>query len=118
MASQNDIGFATFQATPAVSAYRVVELAADGTIKVIVTAESKGIGVTQMDAAAGGYCTVKLWNAPGTFKCAVTGTAVTAATSYTPTVGGLLTAVVTTARVVALESAVASAGIIVEVLPL
>lgn len=117
MASQNDLGFATLQATAAVSAYRVVAIQSDGTIAV-AGLEAKGIGVTQEDATAGSYCLVKLWNAPGTFLVGVTGSAVTPATTYTTVTGGYIGTTVTTARVVALEAAVASNGIVAEFSPL
>ena len=112
MASQNDMGFATFQASGAISAYIAVKIQSDGTITAAAN-DTAGIGVTQEDAADAGYCNVKLWSAPGTFMVQASGSAITAATNYGIITGGYV-GVVTTARVTALVSAVASNGIITE----
>ena len=113
MASQNDMGFKSLKASGAISAYIVVALQSDGTITA-AGLEAKGIGVTQEDVIDAGYCNVKLWNAPGTFKVQVTGTAITPASTYTTVTGGYIGSTVTTARVVAYGSAVASNGVIAE----
>ena len=112
MASQNDNGFKSFLASGAISAYRVVAVQADGTITAAAN-DTKGVGVLQEDAADANYASVKLWSAPGSFMVAASGSAVTAATSYGVITGGYI-GVVTTARVTALVSAVASNGIITE----
>lgn len=112
MASQNDNGFKSFLASGAISAYRIVTVQADGTITAAAD-NTKGIGVTQEDVADAGYCNVKLWSAPGSFMIAVSGSAITAATTYGTITGGYA-GVVTTARVTALISAVASNGIVTE----
>lgn len=112
MASQNDLGFKTFLASGAVSAYRVVTVQADGTITAAAD-NTKGIGVTQEDIADANYGMVKLWSAPGSFLVAASGSAITAATSYGVITGGYI-GVVTTSRVTALNSAVASNGIVAE----
>lgn len=111
MASQNDNGFKTFLASGAVSAYRIIDIQADGTITAAAN-NTKGIGVTQEDIADANYGSVKLWSAPGTFMVAASGSAVTAATSYGTITGGFV-GVVTTSRFKALESGVASNGIVV-----
>lgn len=112
MASQNDQGFKSFQASGALSAYIAVDIQADGTIKACAN-NVKGIGVTQEDATDTSYCNVKLWTAPGTHMIQVSGTALTPATSYGIITGGYV-GVVTDARVKALSAAVASNGIIKE----
>ena len=113
MASQNDFGFKSLQASGAISAYIIVALQADGTITA-AGLEAKGIGVTQEDVPDAAYCNVKLWSAPGTFKVQVTGTAVTAASTYTTVTGGRVGTTITTARVVCYSNAVASNGIVTE----
>lgn len=117
MASQNDLGFKSLLASGAISAYIIVKLQADGTITA-AGLEEKGLGVTQESVPDAYYCNVKLWSAPGTFKVQCTGTAITPATTYTTVTGGRIGTTVTTARVVAYESAVASNGIVVEFQPL
>ena len=112
MASQNDLGFKSFQASGAISAYVAVDVQTDGTIKPSAN-DTRGIGVLQEDAADGNYASVKLWSAPGTFMLQASGSAVTAATSYGIITGGYA-GVVTTARVTALSNGVASNGIVVE----
>jgi len=117
MASQNDMGFKPFQASGAISAYRIVALQSDGTITP-AAADAKGIGVTQEDASDGSYCNVKLWSAPGTFKVTVSGTAVTPASTYGTIIGGYAGTTPTTSRFTAIGSAVASNGVIVEFQPI
>tara|TARA_R110000868_G_scaffold59271_3_gene181961 strand:- start:2589 stop:2939 length:351 start_codon:yes stop_codon:yes gene_type:complete len=112
MASQNENGFKSFLASGAISAYRIVKVQSDGTITAAAD-DTKGIGVTQEDVADAGYASVKLWSAPGSFMVAASGSAITAATSYGTITGGFA-GVVTTARFTALNSAVASNGIVVE----
>lgn len=112
MASQNSDGFKSFLASGAISAYIAVKLLSDGTITAAAN-DTRGIGVTQEDIADANYGSVKLWTAPGTFMIQASGSAITAATSYGIITGGYA-GVVTTARVVALVSAVASNGIITE----
>ena len=75
MAVQNDSGFKAYLTAEALSAYRCVRLDADGSL-VYADAEESILGITQHDAADGTYCTIKLLNAPGTFKLEV-GTSVT-----------------------------------------
>jgi len=112
MASQNENGFKSFLASGAISAYRIVTVQADGTITAAAD-NTKGIGVTQEDVADANYGSVKLWSAPGSFMGAASGSAITAGTSYGIITGGFV-GVVTTPRLVALESAVASNGIVTE----
>lgn len=112
MASQNDQGFKSFLASGAISAYIAVTVQSDGTITAAAN-NTKGIGVTQEDVADANYGSVKLWSAPGSFMVQASGSAITAATSYGIITGGYV-GVVTTPRVTALISAVASNGIITE----
>jgi hypothetical protein len=112
MASQNENGFKSFLASGAISAYRVVTVQADGTITAAAN-NTKGVGVTQEDVSDANYGSVKLWSAPGTFMVGASGSAITAATSYGTITGGFV-GVVTTPRFTSLNSAVASNGIVVE----
>ena len=123
MASQNDNGFRTFQASPAISQFVAVDVQSDGTITpsaatgTAVPGSGKGIGVTQENVPAAYYQNVKLWSAQGTWMLQVTGTAVTTGNLYTITSGGFATVTGTgcvTPQLVALNSAVASNGIVVE----
>jgi hypothetical protein len=115
MSSQNDNGFTSMQASGAISAFRVVTFQSDGTITAAVA--TRGIGVTQQDISDASYGSVKLWTAPGTFMIAVTGTAITPASTYSVVTGGYIgTATGTSypAYVLAHESGVASNGIVLE----
>lgn len=115
MASQNDLGFKSFLASGAISAYVAVDVQTDGTIKACANGVN-GIGVLQEDAADANYASVKLWSAPGTFLVAASGTAVTAATTYGIITGGFAGTVTTgvSAFLKGLGNAVASNGITVE----
>jgi hypothetical protein len=113
MSSQNDIGFKSFIASGAISAYTVVNIQTDGTIK--ASADNvKGIGILQEDAADANYASVKLFSAPGTFMAAVSGSVTTAATTYQVITGGYVGASTGTAVFRALSNGVASNGIIKE----
>lgn len=114
MASQNDNGFATYVASGAISAFRVVDVQSDGTIT--GANGTRGIGVTQEDAIDGGYTLVKLWSAPGTFMAQASGTAITSGTVYSVITGGYIGATGTgyASYVKALQNGVASNGITVE----
>ena len=114
MSSQNDIGFKSFSASGAISAYVVVVGLADGTITA-ASNNTRGIGVLQEDAADGKYASVKLWSAPGTHMAAISASAVTAATAYGVITGGYI-GVVTNTYVTALETAADGDGTVVEVL--
>ena len=117
MSTQNDLGFRTFQASGAISAYLVVDVQSDGTIKAAPGGTAQGIGVLQQDIADAGYGGVKLWTAPGTFMAQVSGTAITPATEYAVITGGYIgtrTATTWPTAVAGLQAGVASAGIIVE----
>ena len=76
MASQNEIGFRSFIASGAISAYKAVTIQSDGTITPSAGNADIGVGITQQDIADAGYGTVKLWTAPGTFLIQATGSAV------------------------------------------
>jgi len=102
MSSQNDNGFKSFLASGAISAYLVVTIQSDGTIKAAAN-NTKGNGVLQEDAADANYASVKLWSAPGTHMAQISGSAVTAGTAYGVITGGFL-GVVTNTYVTALES--------------
>jgi len=117
MSTQNDLGFRTFQASGAISAYLVVDVQSDGTIKAAAGGVTQGIGVLQQDIADAGYGGVKLWTAAGTFMAQVSGTAITPGTEYAVITGGYIgtrTATTFPSAVAGLQSGVASAGIIVE----
>lgn len=117
MSTQNDLGFRTFQASGAISAYLVVDVQSDGTIKAAAGGTTQGIGVLQQDVADAGYGGVKLWTAPGTFMAQVSGTAITPATEYAVITGGYIgtrTATTWPTAVAGLQAGVASNGIIVE----
>lgn len=68
MASQNDTGFRTFIAAEALEPFRRVKISATANTVEYADGADEGIGVTQDRAASGGAVTVKMWNAPGTFK--------------------------------------------------
>jgi len=117
MASQNDIGFKSFLASPAISAFKVVDVQSDGSITPVAGSGSRGIGVLQEDVVAAGYASVKLWSAPGTFMVQISGGAVTAGTAYGIITGGYVNAVNGTfapAAVQALSTQVASDGLVTE----
>ncbi len=78
MAMQNDNGFKAFAAGAALAAYRVVKINAAGAVVYPAAFADRTVGVTQNAVASGANVTVKLWNAPGTFKVTA-GVAVTAA---------------------------------------
>lgn len=115
MSSQNDLGFSTFLASGAISAYIAVDIQTDGTIKACANGV-RGVGVLQEDAADANYARVKLWTAPGTFMVQASGTAITAATTYSIITGGYAGTVTTgnSAFIKGLSNAVASNGITVE----
>jgi hypothetical protein len=117
MSSQNESGLKSFQASGAISAYVAVDVQSDGTITPVAGNASIGIGINQQDIADAGYGQVRLWTAPGTFMIAVTGTAVTPATTYAIVTGGFAGAVNGTfgpASLTAIQSGVASSGIVIE----
>jgi len=117
MASQNDNGFRTFQASGAISAYKAVTVQSDGTITPSAGNADVGIGILQEDAEDAGYASVKLWSAPGTFMIQATGSAITPGTAYAIVTGGYAAAVNGTfgpAALQAINAAVASNGIVVE----
>ena len=117
MASQNEIGFRSFIASGAISAYKAVTIQSDGTITPSAGSADIGVGITQQDIADAGYGTVKLWTAPGTFLIQATGSAVTPGTAYAIVTGGYAAAVNGTfgpAKLQALQAGVASNGITLE----
>lgn len=115
MSSQNDIGFKSFLASGAISAYVAVDVQSDGTIKACANGVL-GVGVLQEDAADGNYASVKLWSAPGTFMVAISGTSVTPATTYSIITGGYAGTVTTgnSAFLKGLSAGVASNGLVKE----
>ena len=121
--AQNDVGFRTFQASPAVSQFIAVDMQSDGTITpsaaagTAVPGSGKGLGVMQENVPSAYYANVKLWTAPGTWMLQVTGTAVTVGNLYAITSGGFATVTGTgcvTPQLIALGNAVSSNGIVVE----
>jgi len=115
MSSQNDIGFKSFLASGAISAYVAVDVQSDGTIKACANGVF-GVGVLQEDAADTNYASVKLWSAPGTFMVAISGTAITPATTYSIITGGYAGTVTTgnSAFLKGLFAGVASNGLVKE----
>lgn len=81
MDTQKDTGFISMLAGEALEPWRRVKLTAANTVQYADAGED-AIGVTQRDAASGGYVTVKLFNAGGTFKIEAAGTFSAAATIY------------------------------------
>ena len=112
MASQNDNGFKSFIASGALTAFTVVAVQSDGSIKAAAN-NTKGNGVIQEDAADGNYASVKLWSAPGTHQVAISGSAVTAATAYGVITGGYM-GIVTNTYLTSLTTAADADGTIVE----
>lgn len=119
MSTQNDNGFRTFLASGALSAFLAVDIQSDGTIKAAAGGPIQGIGVLQQDVADAGYGQVKLWTAPGTFLGALTSVALAtpgnAVAVVTGGYFGVYTATTFPRIGVALTSAVACAGTVVEV---
>ena len=115
MSSQNDNGFKSFLASGAISAYVAVDVQTDGTIKACANGVL-GVGVLQEDAADANYASVKLWTAPGTFMVAISGTAITPATTYSIITGGFAGTVTTgnSAFLKGLSAGVASNGLVKE----
>ena len=115
MSSQNDIGFKSFLASGAISAYVAVDVQSDGTIKACANGVF-GVGVLQEDAADANYASVKLWSAPGTFMVAISGTAITPATTYSIITGGYAGTVTTgnSAFLKGMSAGVASNGLVKE----
>jgi len=119
MSTQNDNGFRTFQASGALSAFLAVDIQVDGTIKAASGGVTQGVGVLQQDVADAGYGQVKLWTAPGTFLGALTSVALaTPGNALAVVTGGFFGVTVATSapRIgIALSSAVAAAGNVVEI---
>ena len=115
MSSQNDSGFSTFLASGAISAFLAVDVQTDGTIKACANGV-RGLGILQEDAADANYARVKLWTASGTFIVQASGTAITAATTYSIITGGYAGTVTTgaPAYIKGLSNGVASNGIELE----
>ena len=120
MSTQNDNGFRTFQASGGISAFLAVDIQSDGTIKAAAGGTVQGIGVLQQDVADAGYGQVKLWTAPGTFLGALTSVALaTPGNALAVVTGGffgIYTATTFPRAGVALSSAVAAAGTVVDLL--
>ena len=115
MSTQNDNGFRTFQSSGALSAFIVVDIQTDGTIKAAAGGTAQGIGVLQQDVADAGYAQVKLWTGAGSFLCAFT----SAASPYAVVTNGLLGVYTATSfpRLgVALGTVGAAAGNVAEIL--
>lgn len=118
MSSQVDYPYKTFQASGAISAWLGFIIQSDGTI----TASNFGqrpVGITNEDIPDGYYGNCKLYGGgTGTFMAAVSGTAVTAGTTYSTNTGGYIGNVsgTTTAApfFMATQNGVASNGIVLE----
>jgi len=108
-ASQNESGFLTFLngGSATINEGSRVKLTAVNTIDV-AGATDASIGVAYENIPVGGYGTVKLFSAPGTFLVIASG-AITAGTQLYPAASGQVSATGTTAlSLVAIESATAA----------
>lgn len=115
MASQNETGYKTFQATAvALTAFARVKIDSNGLMSAS-GADSDGIGIVQEDVAASGYGTVKLFNAPGTFFVRASA-AITRGAKLFPAASGKFddaaAATGSRSRLVALEAATADNDVI------
>ena len=112
MATQNESGFKTFQAT-AVALEAFVRVTADANGLISAAGETDlGIGVVQEAVAASGYGTVKLWTAPGTFQIQAAAAVTRGARLYTKAAGEIDDSGTYYLRLVALEAATAQGDII------
>jgi hypothetical protein len=130
MSAQIDVGYRTFlvstgytgglagATTGGITAYLAVDIQSDGTITPANAAKSVGVGILQEDVQAGQYGRVKLWSGQGTFMAQVSGSAVTPGTLYSIVTGGYVSTAtaggVYAGTLTALQSGVASAGIVLE----
>jgi len=117
MASNNQSGFKTFQAAVTIGKGIAVTVQSDGTVTPTAGSADTGIGITDEEFAQNGYGDVRLWSSAGTFNLQVTGSAVTVGTTYAIVTNGYAGAVNGTfgpASLIALESGVASNGIVLE----
>lgn len=72
MAQQNDTGFKSYIAATDLLAYRAVELAATANqVQYPSAVSDRLVGITQAPANSGEPVTVKLLNAPGTYRITV-----------------------------------------------
>lgn len=112
MTTENTSGYKTIQAAAAaIPAYTRVKVDSSGLISAAAAAEAAA-GVTMEYVAAGGYGTVKLFSAPGTFLMTA-GVAIAAGTQVYPAAAGKIAATGTTAlNFQALEAATANGDII------
>lgn len=118
MAIQYDNGFGTFPVAAAISANRLVKVNSSGQVAAATTANNDIHGVTQDDAAASDYVSIKFFAGPGTQRVSVTGCPVTVGdTVYTALLGQICRTGGTVTAGVALESA-NSNGAIIQILPL
>lgn len=103
MSTQNDSP-RSFPVNAAMSAYRVVNVSANGSLD-LAAVDQRGIGILQQDCTAESYerPAVRLWGS-GTFKVAVTNTPVTA---------GNTVVVVTSGYVAVTNGLVGNSGVIV-----
>jgi hypothetical protein len=119
MSTQIDNVFRTFGTASAVSAYRFVtpDTTTAGFVNVAVSGASKTIGVTQEDAPAGGFVTVKMLHP--TFFATVSGTCAVGNTLFFDAAGQCTTlaANLSTAGI-ALEAATATSAVIEIAVPL
>ena len=119
MSTQIDSAFRTFGTASAISAYRMVspDTTTAGFVNASVTGSARAIGVTQEDAPAAGFVTVKLLHP--TFFATVSGTAAVGNTVFFDATGLVTTAAsnLTTAGI-ALEAATATNAVIEIAIPL
>lgn len=107
----NSTGFRSFT-TGATALAAYVRVKVSSGLLVVAGATDAAIGVTIHAAAIGAPCTVKLFNAPGTFAC-IAAAAITAGNAVYPAASGKVTATGTTAlNYIALEAATADGDVI------
>lgn len=112
MATNNDIGFATFTATAvAIAAYTRVKQDSAGLI-LVSGAAADSIGVAMEDIVASGTGTVKLWSAPGTFLITTAGAVTKGAALFSIAAGLIDDAGVTGIPLIAMDTATAAGDII------
>jgi DNA-binding transcriptional regulator LsrR (DeoR family) len=119
MSTQIDSAFRTFGTASAVSAYRLVtpDTTTAGFVNVAVSGANKTIGVTQEDAPAAGFVTVKMFHP--TFFATVSGTAAVGNTLFFDAAGQVTTLAANLATAgIALEAATATSAVIEIAIPL
>lgn len=119
MSQQYDTGCVPMAAGAAIAQYALVQLSAAGTVITNVLT-TRPIGVAQKEAyAAGDIIPVKLWNAPGTFKCIAKEALAAAAVLYTEAGGKVQDTAEATGLPIGIANEAATAeNDIIEVIPI